>query len=310
MGFLPAYIRLYETGELENRLAAGYEMLRECKLCARECGVNRLQGETGFCRSGSRVMISSVGPHFGEEPPLVGRYGSGTIFLTNCNLECVFCQNYDISQLGRGRGIESDELAGAMLALQKMRCHNINFVTPTHYVPQILASLLVAVKNGLRVPLVYNCGGYESIDALKLLDGVFDIYMPDIKYGDNDMGRKYSKAPDYFDVATAAVSEMYRQVGDLAINAEGVAERGLLMRHLVLPNGLAGTKEVVKYISKLSKNSYVNIMDQYRPEHRASEYPELSRRISSGEFMDAISLAEEAGLSRGFPHDRRRRLWI
>lgn len=310
MGFVPVYVRLYETGGLENRAAAGREMLQECKLCARECGVNRLQDEKGFCRSDARVMISSAGPHFGEEPPLVGRYGSGTIFLTNCNLGCVFCQNYDISQLGHGREVDSDELARAMLALQGMGCHNINFVTPTHYIPQILASLLIAVKNGLHVPLVHNCGGYESIDALKLLDGVFDIYMPDMKYGNNDMGGKYSKAPNYFDVATAAVSEMHRQVGDLVINSEGVAERGLLIRHLVLPDNLAGTREVVEYISKLSKNSYVNIMDQYRPQHRAFKYPELSRRISSEEFMDAISLAEEAGLSRGFPHDRRKRVWI
>ena len=303
---MPAYVRLHETGELKKRVAASYEMLRECRLCARECGVNRLQGERGFCRSDSRVMISSAGPHFGEEPPLVGRYGSGTIFLTNCNLGCVFCQNYDISQLGRGREVELDELASAMLALQRMGCHNINFVTPTHYIPQILASLLVAVENGLRVPLVHNCGGYESIDALKLLDGVFDIYMPDIKYGDNDAAEKYSKAPGYFDVAAAAVFEMHRQVGDLATDSEGVAGRGLLLRHLVLPNSLAGTKKVMEYISKLSKNSYVNIMDQYRPEHGAFKYPELNRRISSREFMDAISLAEGAGLSRGFPHERRR----
>jgi putative pyruvate formate lyase activating enzyme len=310
MAFSPAYVQLYEAGELENRVAASYEMLRECKLCARECGVNRLQDERGFCRSGSRAMISSAGPHFGEEPPLVGRYGSGTIFLTNCNLQCVFCQNYDISQLGHGREVESDQLAGAMLALQKAGCHNINFVTPTHYIPQILASLLIAVRNGLRVPLVHNCGGYESVDALKLLDGVFDIYMPDIKYGDSDMGKKYSNAPDYFRAATAAVSEMHRQVGDLAINPEGTAERGLLIRHLVLPNGLAGTEKVVEYISKLSKGSYVNIMAQYRPEHRVSGYPELNRRLSSEEFMDAISLAEEAGLTRGFSHDRRKRFWI
>ena len=307
MGFLPAYVQLYKTGELENRVSDAHEMLKECKLCARECGVNRLQGESGFCKSGSQAMISSAGPHFGEEPPLVGRSGSGTIFLTNCNLGCVFCQNYDISQLGRGQEIEQDELARAMLALQNMGCHNINFVTPTHYVPQILAALLIAVENGLRVPLVHNCGGYESIPALKLLDGVFDIYMPDIKYGDNDAGEKYSSAPGYFDAVTAAVSEMYRQVGDLKINTEGVAERGLLIRHLVLPNNLAGTKEVMKYISRLSKNSYVNIMDQYRPAHRAAKYPELNRRISSEEFVGAISLAEEAGLSRGFSHDRRKR---
>ncbi len=310
MTFSPAYVRLYETGQLKDRVAAGYEMLEECNLCARKCGVNRSQDERGFCRAGSRAMISSAGPHFGEEPPLVGRYGSGTIFLTNCNLGCVFCQNYDISQLGHGREVEMDELANAMLALQKMGCHNINFVTPTHYVPQILASLLAAVEKGLRVPLVHNCGGYESIEALKLLDGVFDIYMPDIKYGDNDMGEKYSKAPKYFDAATAAVSEMHRQVGDLSINSDGVAERGLLIRHLVLPGDLAGTAKVLEYISRLSKNSYVNIMDQYRPGYKASNYPELTRRISSKEFMDAILLAEQAGLKRGFPHDPRKRFWI
>jgi putative pyruvate formate lyase activating enzyme len=308
MRFKPAYVRLHESGELENRVALAHEMLRECELCARECGVNRLQGEMGFCRSGSRLMVSSASPHYGEEPPLVGHHGSGTIFLTNCNLACVFCQNYELSQLGRGQEVETDELADVMIALQNMDCHNINFVSPTHYIPQILASLLIAVKNGLRVPLVHNCGGYESMDALKLLDGVFDIYMPDFKYGDNDMGEKYSNAPNYFDVASAAISEMHRQVGDLVINASGIAERGLLIRHLVMPDDLAGTAKVLKFISGLSKNSYVNIMDQYRPAHRASGYPELRRRISSKEFMDAISLAREMGLSRGFPHDRRRRL--
>ena len=303
MRFSPAYVQLYESGELRDRVAEGCEMLKECRLCARECGVNRLEGEKGFCEAGSRVMISSAGPHFGEEPPLVGRYGSGTIFLTNCNLGCVFCQNYDISQLGHGREMELDELVNAMLTLQKMGCHNINFVSPTHYIPQILAGLLVAVEKGLCVPLVHNCGGYESVDALKLLDGVFDIYMPDMKYGDNSLGEIYSKAPGYFDTVIAAVAEMHRQVGDLVINKEGIAERGILIRHLVLPGNLSGTGKVVKYISRLSKDSYVNIMGQYRPEYKASDYPELNRRISSEEFMDALSLAEEAGLSRGFPHD-------
>lgn len=308
MDFLPAYIQLYKTGDLEKRAAAGREMLRECNLCPRKCGVNRLQGEEGFCKSDARVMISSAGPHFGEEAPLVGSHGSGTIFFTNCNLGCVFCQNYDISHQGRGKKIETDELADAMISLQEMGCHNINFVTPTHYIPQILASLLIAVKNGLHVPLVHNCGGYESVDALKLLDGVFDIYMPDMKYGNNDAGEKYSRAPGYFDAMTAAVSEMHRQVGDLAVNSEGIAERGLLIRLLVLPGDLAGTRKIVEYISRLSKDSYVNIMAQYRPEYRSLKYPELSRRISSKEFKDAISLAESVGLSRGFPHDRRRRI--
>ena len=303
MRFESAYVRLHESGELENRVVAGKEMLRECKLCARECGVNRLQGEMGVCKSGSRLMVSSASPHFGEEPPLVGRHGSGTIFFTNCNLACVLCQNYELSQLGRGQEVETDQLADVMLTLQNMGCHNINFVSPTHYIPQILASLLVAVKNGLSVPLVHNCGGYESMAALKLLDGVFDIYMPDFKYGDNDMGEKYSNAPNYFDVASAAISEMHRQVGDLVINASGIAQRGLLTRHLVLPDDLAGTGKVVEFLSGLSKNSYVNIMAQYRPAHRAGEYPELRRRISPEEFTDAISLAKETGLRRGFPHD-------
>ena len=307
MRFLPSYIQLHEIGELKSRVAAGREMLRECNLCARECGVNRLQDEKGVCRSGSGVMISSAGPHFGEESPLVGRHGSGTIFLTNCNLRCVFCQNYDVSHQGRGKEISTEELANAMLALQGMGCHNVNFVTPTHYIPQILAGLLIAVKGGLCVPLVHNCGGYESVDALKLLDGVFDIYMPDMKYGDNAAGEKYSKAPDYFHAATAAISEMHRQVGDLTTNSEGIAESGLLIRHLVLPDGLAGTGKVVEFIAGLSRNSYVNIMDQYRPAYRANRYPELSRRISSREYRDAISLAQEAGLSRGFRHDRRSR---
>ena len=298
---IPRYVQLYEAGELEDRVAKGYEMLKSCNLCARNCGVNRLEDEKGFCNSGSRIMVSSAEPHFGEEPPLVGRYGSGTIFFTNCNLRCVLCQNYYISQLGEGQEIESEQLAGIMLELQKAGCHNINFVSPTHYIPQILDSLLIAVKSGLRIPLVHNCGGYESIESLKLLDGVFDIYMPDIKYGDNDMGEKYSNAPNYFDVVTAAVSEMHRQVGDLGINQEGIAERGLLIRHLVLPGNLAGTEKVVEFVSRLSKNTYINIMAQYRPQNKASDYPELNRMISSEEFMNAISLAEKAGLRRGFP---------
>lgn len=299
-----AYRNLFETGLLERRVVEAYEMLKECKLCARECGANRLDGEKGFCKSGSVAMVSSVGPHFGEEPPLVGRHGSGTIFFTNCNLGCVFCQNYDISQLGDGKELDSSYLARAMLSLQSVGCHNINFVTPTHYVPQILDALLIAVKDGLNVPLVYNCGGYESLRTLKLLDGVFDIYMPDIKYGDNDLAEKYSKALNYFDAATSAVSEMHRQVGDLVINERGIAERGLLIRHLVLPNDLARTKKVIEYVSGLSKNTYLNIMAQYRPQYRASKYTELNRRITSEEFENALLLAEKAGLTRGFSHDR------
>jgi len=300
---LPAYINLFETGELEHRVAEAYEMLKGCKLCARECGVNRLEGDKGFCKSGKLAMVSSVGPHFGEEPPLVGRHGSGTIFLTNCNLGCVFCQNYDISQLGDGKEADSAYLAHAMLSLQNMGCHNINFVTPTHYVPQILDALLIAVKDGLNVPLVYNCGGYESLNTLKLLDGIFDIYMPDIKYGDNNMAKKYSQAPNYFDIAKSVIIEMHRQVGDLMVNKQGIAEKGLLIRHLIMPNGLAGTDKVVEFVAKLSKNSYINIMAQYRPQYKASSYPELNRRITTDEYVDAILRAEKSGLTRGFRHE-------
>jgi len=300
----PSYINLYESGELKSRLDLLKVILEDCTLCPRECRVNRLNGEQGFCKSGARLMVSSIGPHFGEEPPLVGHHGSGTIFLTGCNLSCVFCQNYEISQMRDGKEFETHDLARGMLALQKMGCHNINFVTPTHYIPQIVDALLIAVQNGLRIPLVYNCGGYESINAIRLLDGIFDIYMPDIKYGDNEAGMKYSKAPGYFDVVTDVVAEMYRQVGDLVINSDGIAEKGLLIRHLVLPSGLAATEKVVRFITKLSTESYVNIMDQYRPQYKANEYPELNRRISSTEFNEAILIAKKAGLNIHYERKR------
>ncbi|MEK7400220.1 MAG: radical SAM protein [Candidatus Poribacteria bacterium] len=304
MDFEPIYIKLHRTGELTERVSKAVDMLKECKFCPRECAVNRLNVEKGFCRSGRLAMISSVGPHFGEEPPLVGRHGSGTIFFTNCNLDCVFCQNYDISHAGDGREISSDQLADAMLALQSLGCHNINFVTPTHYAPQILEALIIAIEKGLNVPLVYNCGGYESLEIIKLLDGIVGIYMPDIKYGDNEIAEKYSNAPNYFSIVKSVVAEMHRQVGDLVVNKQGTAEKGLLIRHLVMPNGLAGTDKVVDFVSKLSKNSYINIMAQYRPQYKASNYPELNRRITTNEYVDAILLAEKAGLTRGFRHER------
>jgi len=303
MSFEPSYIKLHRTGELAKRVSSAIDILRECKLCPRECGVNRLDGEKGFCRSGRFAMISSVGPHFGEESPLVGRRGSGTIFFTNCNLDCVFCQNYDISHLGDGRDVDSAYLANAMLSLQNYGCHNINFVTPTHYAPQILEALIIAIEKGLKVPLVYNCGGYESLDMIKLLDGIVDIYMPDIKYGNNEVAKKYSKAPNYFDIAKSVVTEMHRQVGDLVINSQGIAERGLLIRHLVMPNGIAGTDKVVDFVAKLSKNTYINIMAQYRPQYKANDYPEINRRITTDEYISAILLAEKAGLTRGFRNE-------
>lgn len=297
--FRPSYIALYERGELQKRVSALNKMLEDCTICPRNCRVNRTAGEKGFCKIGSLPVVSSAQPHFGEEPPLVGRYGSGTVFLTGCNLRCVFCQNYDISQLYHGEEASLEDLSSMMIMLQREGCHNINFVTPTHQIAQIVAALPRAVEMGLEIPLVYNCGGYESVETLKLLDGVFDIYMPDIKYSDNRMAEKYSKAPGYFDIVKAAVKEMHRQTGDLVIDKNGVAERGLIIRHLVLPGGLAGTKEVVRFIAEeVSKDSYVNIMDQYRPCFKAVEIKGLDRRITTDEFEEAVRMAVDAGLKR------------
>jgi putative pyruvate formate lyase activating enzyme len=244
-------------------------------------------------------MVSTYGPHFGEEAPLVGKNGSGTIFFTNCNLSCVFCQNYSISQLGEGDKVSKEELACMMLSLQNKGCHNINLVSPTHVVPQILEALEMAVKSGLRLPLVYNSGGYDSIETLKLLDGIVDIYMPDMKYSDERNAEKLSGVENYPSINRAAVKEMHRQVGDLQINEDGIAQRGLLVRHLVLPYGLAGTREVVNFLAnEVSTDTYVNIMAQYHPCHKAFQFPSLSRRTSAGEFQEAVTLARQAGLCR------------
>jgi len=244
-------------------------------------------------------MVSSYGPHFGEESPLVGKYGSGTIFFTNCNLRCLFCQNYSISQLGEGERVSKEELALMMLSLQARGCHNINLVSPTHVVPQILEALDIAVESGLHVPLVYNTGGYDSVETLSILDGIVDIYMPDMKYGDENIARELSGIENYPQVNKAAIREMHRQVGDLQTSQEGVAQRGLLVRHLVLPKGLAGTKDVVDFIAKeISPNTYVNIMAQYHPCYKAHEIPSLAVRISKAELREAVELAHQAGLSR------------
>lgn len=293
--------KLYEKGELERRIERGYRILEECSLCPRQCRVNRLEGEKGFCRAGRLPMVSSFGPHFGEEPPLVGRGGSGTIFLANCNLACQFCQNYDISQLGQGKEIPLEELANRILSLQRRGCHNINFVSPTHFVPQIIAALSLAIEGGLTIPLVYNCGGYESMETLCLLDGIIDIYMPDAKYSDADKAQTYSKAPRYPEKMKIALKEMHRQVGDLIVSEEGVAERGLLVRHLVLPYGLAGTREIMRFLAReISPHTYINIMDQYHPCYRAHYHPLLARRITPNEYQEAIDIALKEGLRRGF----------
>lgn len=263
--------------------------------------VNRLSGQIGKCRSLKKPIISSVAPHFGEEPPLVGYNGSGTIFFTNCNLFCVYCQNYEISRLKQGREIEDHQLAKIMLHLQELGCHNINLVSPTHYVPQIIASLEIAFKKGLNLPIVYNTGSYDSVDTLKMLDGIVDSYMPDFKYWDDENAFKYSGVKNYREFAQPAFLEMHRQVGDLEIDRHGIAIRGLLIRHLVLPNNIAGTQNVLEFIAKeISQDSYVTIMDQYRPCFQAFRRQELNRRITSREYQSAVQYARELGLHRGF----------
>ena len=285
---------------LQDRAHVALARLASCDLCPRRCGADRLADERGFCRSGRWARVASFAPHFGEEAPLVGRAGSGTIFFSGCNLSCVFCQNYDISQEGAGREVSAQALARMMLALQRQGCHNINFVTPSHVVPQILEALVLAREEGLKVPLVYNSSGYDSVDTLRLLDGIFDIYMPDAKYGSDGPALKYSSAPGYTAVMKAALREMHRQVGDLAMDGDGIAVRGLLVRHLVLPEGRAGTAEVVRFLSEeISPNTYLNIMDQYRPEYKASLFAELCRPITGREYARALHLAAAAGLAQG-----------
>jgi putative pyruvate formate lyase activating enzyme len=307
-GFTPAYIALLESGELRERVRAAYRRLEACDICPRRCAVNRRgspeRAETlGACRTGEEAVVSSAGPHFGEEAPLVGQRGSGTLFFAWCNLRCRYCQNYSISQLGEGAPLSP------MLDLQDRGCHNINFVSPSHVVPQILAATLIAARAGLRIPLVYNTGGYDSLETLALLDGVFDIYMPDMKYSDADVAERYSGVVNYPAVNRAAVAEMHRQVGDLALDERGVAQRGLLVRHLVLPEGLAGTAEVVSFLAGLSRDTYLNVMDQYRPCYEAGELPPLDRRITRAEYLDAVRLAHEAGLHRLDDRAPRRQLF-
>jgi putative pyruvate formate lyase activating enzyme len=297
--FEPAYLRTYRRGLFPGKITQALNILESCSLCPRSCGVNRLKGEKGVCRAGALTEVSSYAPHFGEESPLVGLHGSGTIFLTHCNLRCLFCQNYSISHLGEGREISADRLAGMMVELQRIGCHNINFVTPTHFVPQILQALVPAIEKGLRVPLVYNSSGYDAAATIEILEDVFDIYMPDIKFASPGPAAEFSSAPDYPEAARAAVREMHRQVGDLVLDNNGIALRGLLVRHLVLPAGLAGTREVMHFLaSEISRNTYVNIMDQYHPCGDIPPRSPLGRRISAAEYEAALGMAKEEGLSR------------
>jgi putative pyruvate formate lyase activating enzyme len=298
--FLPAYVRLLESGGLARRVERAWGHLENCDLCARYCHVDRRVGiEGAVCRTGTRAVVASWGPHHGEEDVLSGWRGSGTIFFSWCNLRCVYCQNWDLAQKGDGREVEPSAIADMMLELQEDGCHNVNLVSPSHVVAQIIAAVEIAARKGLRLPLVYNTGGYDSIEALALLDGIVDIYMPDMKYGDSGRAHRYSKVRDYVAANRRAVQEMHRQVGDLVIDEDGIAQRGLLVRHLVLPDDIAGTEAVLEFLAaEVSPNTYVNLMDQYRPCYRADEYPELDRPITRGEYEAAVASARRHGITR------------
>jgi putative pyruvate formate lyase activating enzyme len=298
--FEPGYRKLFRSGELRRRVGEAFRHMEKCDLCAWHCRIDRLVTIKGaICRTGERAVVHSFGPHHGEEDPLRGWRGSGTIFFSWCNLRCVFCQNWEISQKGIGKSVSPNSIAAMMLDLQERGCHNINLVSPSHVVAQILAAVQIAAAEGLRLPLVYNTGGYDSLEALALLDGVIDIYMPDMKYGDSSVARKYSKAKNYVDVNRAAVKEMHRQVGDLVPDENGVAQRGLLIRHLVLPENLAASEKVLDFITReVSRNTYLNLMDQYRPYYRAREHPPLNRPLTVEEYRGAVKLARKFELYR------------
>jgi len=302
-GWRPAYLQFEEEGRFDERIDQAYAILEHCRLCPRRCGVNRLAGETGVCRTAEQAVVFSAQPHFGEELPLVGDYGSGTIFFSNCNLRCVFCQNWPIAHEGRGQPLDVEDLADVMLRLQQIGCHNVNLVTPTHVMPQILQATRLAAQNGLRIPLCYNTGGYDALEAIELLDGVVDIYLPDLKFMDADEAGRYMGAPDYPETAMAAIEEMHRQVGELVTDARDIALRGLMVRHLVMPNHVANTRAFVHWVAEtLTPSTYVNIMSQYRVEHRAFEHPDIARAITTQEYLEAMDWADEAGLTN---HDAR-----
>ncbi len=295
-----SYLLLHREGKLKGLSAELLKRLACCTLCPRNCRVNRLEAQKGFCQTLDKAIVSSAFLHFGEEPELVGRGGSGTIFFAYCNLGCLYCQNHSISHSGEGRTVSAEELATLMVHLQEQGAENINLVTPSHVVAQIVAALVIAADMGLKLPLVYNCGGYESLETLRLIEGVFDIYMPDFKYSQSAPAQRFSSAPDYWEIAQAAVQEMHRQVGDLVVE-EGRARKGLLIRHLVLPHKLAGSFKILDFIKdELSLNTYVNIMRQYYPCYRASEFKELGRRINTAEYREVVEYAQHIGLNREF----------
>ncbi|MRR33628.1 radical SAM protein [bacterium] len=295
------YLDLYQSGELQERVREAYARLRHCDLCPRDCGVDRIAGQTGFCKAGLKPKLASANVHRGEEPPISGTRGSGTIFLSWCTLRCRFCQNFPISQLGNGEELSTSGLAERMLKLQAQGVHNINFVTPGHYLPQILAALLLAIPNGFRLPIVWNTSGYEKVDALRLLDGIVDIYLPDMKYADDEAAVRFSSAPGYRELNRAAILEMFRQVGHLVLDDHGIARKGLIIRHLVLPEGAAGSRDTLRWIAEnLGTETHVALMNQFFPAHLAAETPGIHRKITDEEYDEAVDALEEFGLEHGW----------
>lgn len=299
--FTPAYLGLHRNGILHQRITQAYQQLKNCAFCPRSCQIDRFHNNKGFCHAGLLPEISSFNAHFGEEPPISGVHGSGTIFFTHCNLHCVFCQNYPISQLGNGTAVSIEELTRIMLFLQSKKCHNVNLVTGTIYVPQILVALEKAIEKGFCLPLVYNCGGYESLETLRLLDGIIDIYLPDAKYSDKALAEKYSQAPNYWEICQAALLEMHRQVGDLQLDEEGIAVKGLLIRHLVLPKNIAGSLPILEFIAtRISPQTQLSIMSQYSPRHLACDIPELNRPVTKEEYKVVLDKLAELNLNHGW----------
>lgn len=295
--YTPKYIQSYKTYQLEKSIDILAKRLNSCDICPHKCKVNRNINERGICNTGQNPILASYGPHLGEEAPLTGRFGSGTIFFSNCNLLCIFCQNYDISHEGRGVEVNIEQLAGIMISLQDRGCHNINFVTPTHVVPQILQALKIAIEKGLNIPLIYNTSAYDCVETIKLLDGIIDIYMPDMKFFDNKVAELTCNVSDYIENAKSSILEMHRQVGDLMINAEGIAVKGLLIRHLIMPHNFSGTKQVLDFTAEnISLETYINIMPQYRPEGEAFSVKEISKSLDYSDYINAKKYAESIGL--------------
>lgn len=300
----PSYLDSYNSGRLDKITEQAFKLLEACCICPRSCKVNRLKGETGYCKTSLLPKVCSYMPHHGEEPPISGSRGSGTIFFTHCNMSCVYCQNYEFSQLGQGREVDFNELAKFMLELQNIGCHNINFVSPTHVMPQILKSLNIAIPLGLNIPIVYNTGGYELAQIIKLLEGIVDIYMPDMRYGDSKPALEFSGAPDYPKHNQSSVKEMHRQVGVAKINQQGIIEKGLIIRHLVLPNNTSGTEKIMKFIAEeLSKETYISLMSQYMPYHRASQFKKISRRLNFEEYEEAKQILQNFALFNGWTQE-------